>query len=186
MAAKLKCSSFFSAWVPSHPRSCSSFRTISQCRTLLTGNATPFDELDRVVRLSKHFVPTLRQEGSSAEQQEGFSLLIRGGYIRQSSSGIYTLLPNGLRMVKNIERIIDSEMQQIGASKIELPSLLPGASWHKSGRYETMGAELYKVKDRRGSEFVVAPTCEEEITKLVGDDVHSWRQLPVKLYQISK
>ncbi|MCO5562827.1 hypothetical protein L7F22_016462 [Adiantum nelumboides] len=69
---------------------------------------------------------------------------------------------------------------------MELPSLLSSSLWHKSGRFNTMASELYKVMDRRGSEYILAPTFEEEVTKLVGDEVHSWRNLPVKVYQISR
>lgn len=164
--------------------------------------------------LSRHFAPTLRPEtlGHEHQQMESLALLIRGGYLRQSSAGHFTLLPNGLRVVKKIEKIIDDEMQlvcdgkvlgwgqqhcfeahidanrppQIGASRVEMPTMLSTALWHKSGRLETMGSELYKLRDRRGSEYILAPTCEEEVTKLIGDEIHSWRHLPVRVYQISK
>lgn len=75
---------------------------------------------------------------------------------------------------------------QIGASRLEMPMLLSSSLWHKSGRFDTMGSELYKLTDRRGSQFVLAPTFEEEVTSMVGEEVHSWRQLPVRLYQVTR
>ncbi|PWN34114.1 class II aaRS and biotin synthetase, partial [Meira miltonrushii] len=137
------------------------------------------------IRLSKQFTPTLKAEQIGNEQVESVGLLMRGGYIRQSSSGFFTLLPNGYRMVKKIERLIDEEMEAIGASRLEMPTMLSSNLWHKSGRFETMGSELYKLKDRKQTEFILAPTFEEEVTKLIGEEVQSYKQLPIKVYQIT-
>lgn len=112
-------------------------------------------------------------------------MLLRGGYIRQSSSGIFTFLPSGLKLLKKIETIIAEEMDAIDASRIDMPTLLSNKLWKKSGRDEAMGSELYRLKDRKGGEFVLGPTYEEEVTKLVGGEVHSYKQLPVKVYQMS-
>lgn len=163
-------------------RALAAWQGISHSRSFTRASAA----LRRPVHLSQHFVPTLRAEESGHEHVESVIRLLRGGYIRQSSSGFFTLLPNGLRIVKKIERMIDGEMAGIGASKLEMPIVLSSALWHKSGRFDTMGSELYRLKDRRGTEFVLGPTYEEEITRLVGDEVHSWRQLPVKVYQITQ
>jgi len=146
------------------------------------------------VRMSNLFMPTLKaaqqassfKEPSSGEAAEhSLNLLLRGGYIRQSSSGVYTLLPLGLRIIKKLEAIIEDEMTRIGASRIEMPTLLSSALWRKTGRITTMGGELYRLRDRRGSEYILGPTYEEEVTKLVSDEVHSGRALPVRVFQIS-
>ncbi|MCO5566048.1 hypothetical protein L7F22_019723 [Adiantum nelumboides] len=139
----------------------------------------------KTVRLSKQFIPTLKAEQIGNEQVESVGLLVRGGYIRQSSSGFFTLLPNGYRMIKKIERLIDEEMEVIGASRLEMPTMLSSNLWHKSGRFDTMGSELYKLKDRKQTEFILAPTFEEEVTKLIGEEVQSYKQLPIKVYQIT-
>lgn len=138
--------------------------------------------------LSRRFVPTVKADaiGAHGNDLESLKLLIRGGYIRQSSSGIFTLLPNGLRLARKVEAIVTEEMDRIGASRLEMPMLLSSSLWHKSGRFDTMGSELYKLTDRKGSQFVLAPTFEEEVTNMVGEAVHSWRQLPVRLYQVTR
>ncbi len=112
-------------------------------------------------------------------------LLLRGGYIRSSSSGLFTLLPNALRIVRKLSNIIDDELSAISASRLALPNLLPSKLWHQSGRFHIMRSELYKLRDRKDSEFVLGPTHEEEITKLVSHEVDSDRQLPLRLYQIT-
>ncbi|UZJ55387.1 hypothetical protein CBS101457_004707 [Exobasidium rhododendri] len=138
------------------------------------------------ITLSSQWMPTLRSDALSDEHLDSVKLLLQGGYIRQSSSGFYTFLPLGLRVLRKIETLVDEEMEKIGACKLELPTLLSSSLWHKSGRVEAMGSELYRLKDRKGSEYILAPTFEEEITKLVGDEIHSWRNLPVKVYQTTR
>ncbi|WFC99191.1 proline--tRNA ligase [Malassezia yamatoensis] len=113
-------------------------------------------------------------------------ILLRGGYVRQSASGTYTYLANGLRILNKITAIIDEEMAAIGASRIEMPQLLQSKLWHKTGRVQAMGNELFRFKDRRGSELILAPTHEEEVTKLVGSDVDSHKALPVRVYQVGR
>ncbi|CAD6899737.1 unnamed protein product [Tilletia controversa] len=163
------------------------------CIRLLATTATQA----AAVRLSTLFMPTLRaaqQAGPSKgtldsplhePAEQSLNLLLRGGYIRQSSSGVYTLLPLGLRIVTKIQRIIEEEMEAIGASRIEMPTLLSSSLWRKTGRWTTMGSELYRLQDRRGSEYLLGPTHEEEVTRLVSDDVHSGRALPVRVFQVT-
>ena len=144
------------------------------------------------IRLSTHFSPTQKASQPSSSASSGddplpsLQLLLRGGYIRSSSSGVFTLLPNGLRIVNKITAIIDEELTAISASRIALPNLLPSKLWRHTGRYDLMGSELYKLRDRKDSEFVLGPTHEEEITKLVAHEVDSDRQLPLRLYQITR
>ncbi|PWN48833.1 class II aaRS and biotin synthetase [Violaceomyces palustris] len=152
------------------------------------------NEQDSAIKLSTRWVPTQRDDSSTSsggqndqeQPLESLKLLTRGGYLRQSSSGVYTLLPNGLKMVRKIESIIDEEMSRIGADRIDMPTLLPSTLWRKTGRFQVMGNELYSLKDRKASEFILAPTHEEEVTKLVSQEVDSWRSLPVRVYQITR
>ncbi|KAI3620338.1 hypothetical protein CBS9595_002305 [Malassezia furfur] len=141
----------------------------------------------RPVRLSTVYNPTLPAAATdSLDTIDSLKLLLRGGYVRQSASGTYSYLPTGLRMLNKITRVIDEEMESIGASRIEMPQLLPSALWHKTGRVQAMGSELFRFKDRRGTEMILAPTHEEEVTKLIGADVESHRALPVRVYQIGR
>ncbi|KAF8937565.1 hypothetical protein BGZ58_002478 [Dissophora ornata] len=113
-------------------------------------------------------------------------LLLRAGMMRQSSSGIYSILPYGQRILDKIEAIIDDELEQIGCSKLSLPNLLTSENWKKTGRWESTGQEMFKVKDRRGSDFLLAPTHEEEVTALIAKEVQSYRQLPIRVYQVGR
>ncbi|CDR99260.1 hypothetical protein [Sporisorium scitamineum] len=124
-------------------------------------------------------------ETANDDPLPSLQLLLCGGYIRSSSSGVFTLLPNALRIVRKITTIIDQELSAIAASRLALPNLLPSKLWHQTGRYNVMGSELYKLRDRKDSEFVLGPTHEEEITKLVAHDIDSDRQLPLRLYQVT-
>ncbi|CAG8545404.1 14893_t:CDS:2 [Funneliformis mosseae] len=139
--------------------------------------------------VSKIFLPTTKNTSSTKEnEQDGKShrLMIRAGLIRQSSSGVYSLLPLALRSLNKIEKIIDLEMTNIGAQKLSLPNLLSANAWKRTGRWESAGSELFRLKDRKESEFCLAPTHEEEITLLVGHEVASYRQLPLRLYQLGR
>jgi len=110
--------------------------------------------------------------------------LIRGGYIRLVSAGIYSLLPAGKRITDKIERIIREEMDRIDGQEVLMPVVLPADLWQESGRYETVGAELLRFKDRNSKDMLLAMTHEECITALVRTEVNSYKQLPVMLYQI--
>ncbi|CAG8551861.1 7817_t:CDS:2 [Rhizophagus irregularis] len=146
--------------------------------------------------LSKIFLPTTKNVSNIKSKQkheqeeniicESYRLMIRAGLIRRSSSGMYSLLPLALRSLDKIERIIDFEMTSIGAQKLSLSILLSASTWKQTGRWKSAGSELFRLKDRKGSEYCLAPTHEEEITQLVGHEIASYRQLPLRLYQIGK
>ncbi|KAJ1719409.1 hypothetical protein LPJ53_005826, partial [Coemansia erecta] len=108
------------------------------------------------------------------------------GYIHQSSSGIYTLMPLAQRTMDKIERIIDSEMQAVGGQKLALPSLLTPHNWVKTGRWASTGAELFTLKDRKHATLLLGPTHEEEVTAVVRDMVRGFRQYPLRLYQVTR
>ncbi|MBP2000510.1 prolyl-tRNA synthetase [Paenibacillus shirakamiensis] len=135
------------------------------------------------MKQSKLFIPTLREAPSEAEAIS-HQILIRGGYIRPLASGIYTYLPLGKRVLQNIETIIRQEMNKSGAQEITMPAMQPAELWHASGRYERYGPELIRLQDRHGREFALGPTHEEVVTTLVRDEINSYRQLPLSLYQI--
>ena len=110
--------------------------------------------------------------------------LIRGGYVRPVSAGIYSLLPTGKRIIAKIEGIIREEMNRIDGQEVLMPVVLPADLWQESGRYDTVGAELLRFKDRNDKPMLLAMTHEEAITQLVRTEINSYKQLPVMLYQI--
>jgi prolyl-tRNA synthetase len=110
--------------------------------------------------------------------------MVRGGYLRKVAAGVYSFLPLGWRVVKKVEKIIREELDRAGCSEVFLPAVIPAELWQQSGRWEKYGAQLLRFKDRKGADFVIGPTHEEVICALVRDDVRSWRQLPLNLYQI--
>ena len=111
-------------------------------------------------------------------------LLQRGGFIRKLAAGIYSLLPLGVRVVANIERILREELNRAGAQEVLLPVLHPAELWQESGRWQKYGPELLRIKDRKGADFVFSPTAEEAMCEMVRRDVKSYRQLPLNFYQI--
>ena len=135
------------------------------------------------MRLSKTLVPTLKEAPAEAEVPSHV-LMMRGGYLRKVAAGIYSFLPLGWRVVQKISRIIREEMNRSGASEVFLPAVIPAELWQESGRWDQYGAQLLRLKDRKGGDFVIGPTHEEVITALVRGDVRSYRQLPLNLYQI--
>uniref|UniRef100_A0A060SWL7 proline--tRNA ligase n=1 Tax=Blastobotrys adeninivorans TaxID=409370 RepID=A0A060SWL7_BLAAD len=134
--------------------------------------------MNRVPRLSQLLVPVLKK---GAPVLDTTDLLVKNGYIRQSSSGCYNLLPLGLRVVNRIETIIRNRMDQIGGAEVQLTSLSPATLWKQSGRF--YDKEFYHIDDDK---YVLAPTCEEEVTHLVSKHVDSYRQLPLRLYQLTR
>ncbi|KAI8588012.1 prolyl-tRNA synthetase [Geranomyces variabilis] len=141
----------------------------------------------RPFRLSRMLTPTAKSTTTApADVAISHELLLRAGFIRQSSAGMYSFLPLGLRVLAKLEKLIDREMQSVDGQKVALPCLLPSDGWKRTGRWESTGAEMFKVHDRKGSEFCLAPTHEEEITQLVASEKLSWRQLPLRLYQIGR
>jgi prolyl-tRNA synthetase len=133
------------------------------------------------MRLSELFFTTLRDDPAEAEMPS-HRLLLRGGYIRQLGSGIYSLLPLGFRVTKRVEQVIREEMNAIGCQEVEMPVVHPAEVWKDSGRYFKIGPELVRFKDRGERDMVLAFTHEEVIALLLRDIVQSYRQLPVQLY----
>src|ERR1051325_7226443 len=135
------------------------------------------------MRWTRTFIPTLREAPSDAESPS-HKLMIRAGMVRQLAAGSYSYLPLGYRALRKAEEIVRQEMDRAGASELFLPSLHPPELWQETGRFELFGDTLMKVKDRKGSINVLGPTHEEVITHLVRNEVKSYRQLPLTLYQI--
>ncbi|NUM52863.1 MAG: proline--tRNA ligase [Candidatus Hydrogenedentes bacterium] len=115
---------------------------------------------------------------------ESHALLLRGGYARQVANGIYSLLPAGLRVIRKIEQIVREEMDRIGGQEVLMPVVQPRDLWDESGRYESVGPELARFKDRAGHDMVLAMTHEEAVVHLCRNEIHSYAQLPFMVYQI--
>jgi prolyl-tRNA synthetase len=133
------------------------------------------------MRLSHLFFATLRDDPADAEMAS-HRLLLRGGYVRQLGSGIYSLLPLGKRVNDRVEQIIREEQDRIGAQEMEMPVVHPADIWKASGRYQAIGPELGRFKDRNGRDMVLAMTHEEVVGLLLADIVKSHRQLPMQVY----
>ncbi len=129
------------------------------------------------------FMPTRREDPADAEIAS-HKLLIRAGFIRQIARGVYTLLPLGLRSVKKIETIVREEMDAAGAQELLMPAIQPAELWKETNRWNEYGAELMRFQDRKQSDFCLGPTHEEVITEILRNDVTSYKQLPINLYQI--
>ncbi len=135
------------------------------------------------MRATQTFIPTLRQVPKEAEVQSHIYML-RAGLIRQLATGLYTFLPLGWRALKKVEQIVREEMNRAGALEILMPALQPEALWKRSGRWDTMGPELMRLRDRNGRQFVLGPTHEEIIADLLAHGLTSYRDLPKCFYQI--
>ena len=135
------------------------------------------------MRWSRYFLYTSKEDPAEAEAPS-HRLLLKAGFIKQVSAGIYEILPAGWRVIKKIENIVRKEMDRSGAQELLLTVLNPAELWKETGRWESYGNELFRLKDRNGREYCLGPTHEEEITDLVRKFVHSYRQLPLLLYQI--
>ena len=135
------------------------------------------------MRASNLYAPTLRNTPAEAEIVS-HQLMYRAGMIRKVAGGMYTFLPLGWRVIRKIEQIIREEMDAAGGQEVMMPILQPGELWQESGRWSAYGAEMMRIKDRHGRDFCLGPTHEEMITDLVRDELHSYKQLPVMLYQI--
>lgn len=136
------------------------------------------------MRFSRLYAPTLREEPSDAEIPSQ-SLLQRAGFIRKIAAGIYTYLPLARKTLLKIENIVREEMNKIGAQEILMPIIQPAELWKKSGRWDDYGPEMMKLKDRHNRDFTLGPTHEEIITELVKNELSSYKQLPISLYQIA-
>jgi prolyl-tRNA synthetase len=135
------------------------------------------------MRLSRYYVPTLKEDPAEAEVVS-HKLLMRAGMIRKLTSGIYTYLPLGLRALNKVADILRQEMNRAGAVEILMPSVQPGDLWKETGRWEFYGKELLRFKDRHDRDYCLGPTHEEVVTDLVRGEIKSYKQLPVNLYQI--
>ncbi|KAF4210324.1 hypothetical protein CNMCM8980_004338 [Aspergillus fumigatiaffinis] len=138
-------------------------------------------------RVTNFWIPTggISKKPSQGEKEDANELLIRGGFLRQAYSGIFHMLPLGLRVQEKLERLIDKHMRSVGASKVSLSSISSQELWEQSGRLKE-GSEVFRFLDRKESRFLLAPTHEEEITTLVGSLTKSYRDLPLRVYQISR
>lgn len=137
------------------------------------------------MKQSKLFAPTLREVPNEADVLS-HQMLLRGGYIRQTASGIYSYLPLAKRVIDKIKAIIREELDRIDATEMDMPVLLPVELWEESGRYETYGPDLMTMTDRHDREFILGPTHEETFTALIRDEVKSYKKLPLNLYQIKE
>lgn len=137
----------------------------------------------KIMRLSHYFIPTLKETPAEA-QIASHRLMLRAGMIHQETSGIYTWLPMGLRVLEKIEKIICEEQDRIGCHRVLMPTIQPAELWKKSGRYEAYGKEMLRLTDRHEREMLYGPTNEEVITDVVAQFVKSYRALPLVLYQI--
>ena len=135
------------------------------------------------MRFSNSFIPTRKEDPSDAEVVS-HKLLIRGGYTRMVSRGIYNFLPLGWRSVRKIEQIIREEMDRAGAQEVRMPAVQPAELWQESGRWTQYGPELLRFKDRKDADFCLGPTHEEVVTDMIRGEITSYKQLPVNLYQI--
>ncbi|MBV8507209.1 MAG: proline--tRNA ligase [Alphaproteobacteria bacterium] len=135
------------------------------------------------MRLSEYFLPVLRDNPSEA-QIVSHRLMLRAGMIRQSSAGIYSWLPLGLRVLKKVDRIVREEQDRAGAQEILMPTIQPAELWRESGRYEDYGKEMLRIRDRHDREMLYGPTNEEQVTEIVRASIKSYRDLPKILYQI--
>jgi prolyl-tRNA synthetase len=133
------------------------------------------------MRLSRLFFTSLRDDPADAEMAS-HRLLVRAGYVRQLGAGIYSLLPLGFRVSQRVEQVIREEMNAIGGQEMEMPVVHPADLWRESGRYQKIGPEMVRFKDRAGRDMVLAMTHEEVVTDLVRDFVRSYRQLPAIVY----
>ncbi|MFE6744130.1 proline--tRNA ligase [Streptomyces tubercidicus] len=137
----------------------------------------------QVQRMSRLMIKTLRDDPADAETAS-HKLLVRAGYVRRSSAGIWTWLPLGKKVLENVSRVVREEMDAIGGQEVLLPALLPKEPYEASGRWEEYGDLLFRLKDRKGADYLLGPTHEEIFTLTVKDQCTSYKDLPVILYQI--
>jgi prolyl-tRNA synthetase len=136
-----------------------------------------------ILRMSSLFLRTLRDDPADAEVPS-HKLLVRAGYIRRAAPGIYSWLPLGLRVLRNIERIVREEMDAIGGQELQFPALLPREPYEATGRWTEYGDAIFRLQDRKGADYLLGPTHEELFTLVVKDLYSSYKDLPVWLYQI--
>ncbi|NQY65642.1 MAG: proline--tRNA ligase [Alteromonadaceae bacterium] len=135
------------------------------------------------MRTSQYLLSTLKETPANAEVIS-HQLMLRAGLVRNVASGLYTWLPTGLRVLKKVENIVREEMERAGVIEVSMPMVQPADLWAESGRIDDYGPELLRLNDRHNREFVLGPTHEEVITKLVSNEISSYKQLPLNLFQI--
>lgn len=135
------------------------------------------------MRASRFFISTLKEAPSDAEIVS-HKLMMRAGMIKRLGSGIYTYMPMGLKVIRKVEAIVREEMNKAGAIELLMPLVQPAELWQETGRWDKMGPELMRVKDRHGREFAIQPTSEEVITDVVRTEIKSYRQIPLNFYHI--
>jgi prolyl-tRNA synthetase len=135
------------------------------------------------MKATQSFLATLKEAPSDAEVVS-HKLMVRAGFIRKLSAGIYNYLPLGLRSIRKVENIIREEMNRAGAIELLMPMIQPAELWQETGRWEKMGPELLRIRDRHERDFLIQPTSEEVVTDLARNEIKSYKQLPVNFYQI--
>ncbi|QTM99447.1 proline--tRNA ligase [Sediminibacillus dalangtanensis] len=135
------------------------------------------------MRQSNMLIPTLKEVPADAEIKS-HQLLVRGGFIRQIASGVYSFLPMGQRVLRKVEAIIREEMDNIGANEMVMPAMQPAELWKETGRWHNFGPELMRLNDRHDREFALGATHEEVITSVIRDEIKSYKRLPLTVYQI--
>jgi len=135
------------------------------------------------MRASRFFISTLKEAPSDAEIVS-HKLMMRAGMIKRIGAGIYTYMPVGLRTIRKVEAIVREEMNRAGAIELLMPLVQPAELWQETGRWDKMGDELMRVKDRHGRDFAIQPTSEEVVTDVVRSEIKSYRQLPINFYHI--
>ena len=135
------------------------------------------------MKASQFFISTLKEAPADAEVVS-HQLMMRAGMIKKLGAGIYSYMPLGLRVIRKVEAIVREEMNRAGAVEMAMPVIQPAELWQETGRFDKMGPELLRIKDRHGRDFVVQPTSEEVITDVIRQDIKSYKQLPKNFYQI--
>ena len=135
------------------------------------------------MRMKHALIPTLRDIPAEAVVPS-HQYLLKAGYIQRTAAGVYSYLPLGLRVLAKVEAIVRREMDRFGGQEILMPIIQPAELWHESGRWDVYGDELFRVKDRHDRDFCLGPTHEEVVTDIVRQDLNSYKQLPLRLYQI--
>ena len=133
---------------------------------------------------TRHYLLATQKETPADAEIVSHRLMLRAGLIRKLSAGLYTWLPTGLRVLRKVERVVREEMDRTGAQEVTMPVMQPAELWQESGRWVQYGPELLRIKDRHDRDFCLGPTHEEVVTELVRNEVSSYRQLPINLYQV--
>ncbi|MGH8337156.1 MAG: proline--tRNA ligase, partial [Gammaproteobacteria bacterium] len=133
---------------------------------------------------ASHFLISTLKEAPADAEVVSHQLMTRAGMIKKLGAGIYTYMPMGLRVIRKVEAIVREEMNRAGAIELSMPVVQPAEFWQESGRFEKMGPELLRIKDRHERDYVVQPTSEEVVTDIVRQEIKSYKQLPRNFYQI--